>query len=148
MPLPTQSITDKILARIAANLTTAATGLMTVNRSKQRPNELSELPLAIVRPLKEMVNKIGHSIRVPGVERTLTVGVIVRAEGQDADLDPYRTLVIQSVMGDLSVGGLAIEVNETEHNWENEEATDADYTQDVIAFEVRYQTARTTTVNK
>lgn len=151
MPLPTQSVTDKILAAITANIQAAfdaASVTLTVERSRRRPSGPDELPMVTTRPLTERVQKIGTGIRVPGVERHLQIGVVIRVKGQDAALDGYRTLVIQGAMSDLSVGGLAIEVSETEHDWEADDASDADYTQDVVTFEVRYQTARTTTVSK
>lgn len=150
MPVP-QSLTDKILAFIAAAITNAATaqGLtVTVERSRRRPSEAAELPLITVRPLKEPVEKIGTGIRVAGVKRFLHFAVVVRVPGLDAALDPFRTLVINAVMADLTAGGICSEISELEHDWEADDASDADYSQDVIIFAAEYQTARNTPVSK
>lgn len=150
MPIP-QSLTDKILAFIATAIVNAATTqgvTVTVERSRRRPSEASELPLITVRPLKEPVEKIGTGIRVAGVRRFLHFAVVVRVVGLDANLDPFRTLVINAVMADLTAGGICSEINELEHDWEADDASDADYSQDVIIFAAEYQTARNTPVSK
>lgn len=148
------SLTNTIIVNITAALTTAAAlgpvagHNITVERSRTRPTEAAELPVAFVRPAKEFVEKIGTGIRVAGVKRRLHVAVLIRAAGLDSNLDPFRTFVIENVMKDLTAGGIASEINELEHDWEAEGASDGDYSQDQIIFEVVYQTARNTAVSK
>jgi hypothetical protein len=148
------SLTDTIIANITAALTNAAAlgpvagHTVTVERSRTRPTEPGELPVVFVRPAKEYVEKIGTGIRVAGMKRRLHIAVLIRAAGTDVNLDPYRSFVIENVMKDLTAGGIASEINELEHDWEADGASDGDYSQDQIIFEVVYQTARNTAASK
>jgi hypothetical protein len=145
-----ESITSKIITSIVAALTNSPSKPvgMTVERSLRRPVEPTELPITFVRPLQEPVQRIGTNVRGMAVERTLKVEVAVRCKGNDLALDPLRNWVIATVMADMSVGGVAIEITEDLHDWAAEDATDGDYTQDVIVFAVRYQTSRKTPESK
>lgn len=151
MPLPVQSITDKIIAKLAANLAAAVVGFtptVNVQANRRRPSSAAELPLITVRPLNEKVTGIGKGIRPSAVERHLYVAVVVRVTGLASDLDPYRSLVIQTVLADLTAGGNAFVVEECDHDWEADDASDFDYAQDVITFCVKYQTAHASPVTK
>jgi hypothetical protein len=150
-----ESITNRIIARITNNLKSNApdAGLSitaaNVARSRRRPAEVGELPLISVRPLAEGVMKATPNVNCAAVLRTLEVAVTVRGLGEDAELDPIRNFAIESVMSDPTCGGLAIEVEETKHDWENDgAASESDYAEDIITFAVRYQTARRTAVSK
>lgn len=148
------SLTNTIIENVTGALTTAAAAgpvagkTVTVERGRTRPTEPGELPVVFVRPAKEYVEKIGTGIRVAGMKRRLHVAVLIRAAGLDADLDPFRSFVIETVMKDLTAGGIASEINELEHDWEADGASDGDYAQDQITFEAVYQTARNTAASK
>jgi hypothetical protein len=144
-----QSITDKILAFLKAALVNGAPPeSANVVRSRTRPVEPTELPLYNLYPVIEQVDKIGTGIRVAGVKRVLKVAVTIRRTGTDAELDIHRTYVIKAVMADLSIDGLATEIEEVEHDWTIEDASDADYAQDTVIFQVSYQTSQKTPESK
>jgi hypothetical protein len=141
------SYAKQILVKFESLLNTGANkpAGVTVARSRRRPSEPGELPLYLIRPSKEQVQKIGSNVNASAVERTLDVLVTLRAQGNDDALDLHRDYVVRTLMADPGLGGLAIEVTEDEHDWEAEDASDADYAEDVIKFAVRYKTPRTST---
>ncbi len=114
----------------------------TVNRSRRRPVELTELPMISVYPIREEKAVPGENRRSPIIERTLRVQVKSRVVGEDAALDPHGKWVVAALLADPSLGDLALDVAEDATDWDADDATDADYSVDATDFLVRYRTSR------
>lgn len=145
-----QSIADKIIEALVANLQAEASGgvngvSVTIERSRRRPTETAELPLITLRFRKELIE---NAVSGAQVKRGCHIVCTIRATGTDANLEPLRTFAIAVILKDRTVGGLTYDIQEIEHDWGGAEGSDADYTQDQFMFVAWYQTARNSTASK
>jgi hypothetical protein len=140
-PAPAKSVGELITEYAAAVLTVGLPGVLVCNQ-RIRPFEQSELPAVNVKMGNERVTYPTATKRTsPIADRELHLMVRLEAAGDPPPTDPLRVLAIQTLMGDRSLGGLAIGIDEVESQWEDEAGSDATYGVLLIDFAVRYLTA-------
>jgi hypothetical protein len=137
-----QTIGEQIIERIVQQLTTTLTGIAGVWNQRIRPFEETELPAVTVKPGREIVTYPTAVKRTsPVANHELHVLIRIETAGDPPRTDPLRILVIRTLMGDRSLGGLAIGIGECEREWADEAGTDATYGVLTNDFEVQYATA-------
>jgi hypothetical protein len=140
-PAPAKSIGQRITEYVAAALTTGLAGV-TVANQRIRPFEENELPACNVRMGVEHVGYPTSTKRTAQLaDRELHLVLRLEAAGDPPATDPLRVLATQTLMGDRSLGGLAINIEEVELQWEDEAGSDATYGVLTLEFAVRYLTA-------
>jgi hypothetical protein len=113
---------------------------VTVNKSRDTAVSITELPMYSVYLGTEQVAPIGQPKRPPALKRTLDLTVKIRVNGTDDDTDPHAQWIISQINADTSLGGVATYVEETQREWFSDEASDGNYTAQVIHFSVEYMT--------
>jgi len=140
-PSPAKTVGELITEHVAAVLTPALPGV-TVCNQRVRPFEPSELPAVNVKMgVERVAYPTAMKRTAPVADRELHLMIRLEAAGDPPATDPLRVLVIQTLMGDRSLGGLAIGVEEVESQWEDEAGSDATYGVLIIDFGVRYLTS-------
>jgi hypothetical protein len=130
---------EQILEAIKTALTGSATLGATVYRSRVTPLARGESPAVIVEPVR---NDVEQNTSLPTLDHSMQVrvAVIVRGEIPDQLADPVIDAAHAAIMADLTLGGLAIDVQpgETEFTMQ-----DADQPVGVIfsIYIVRYRTS-------
>jgi len=130
---------ELILEAIKTALTGSATLDATVYRSRVTPLARGESPAVIVEPVR---NDVEQNTCLPTLDHSMQVrvAVIVRGEIPDQLADPVINAAHSAIMADLTLGGLAIDVQpgETEFTMQ-----DADQPVGVIfsIYIVRYRTS-------
>lgn len=130
---------EQILEAIKTALTGSATLGATVYRSRVTPLARGESPAVIVEPVR---NDVEQNTSLPTLDHSMQVrvAVIVRGEIPDQLADPVIAAAHSAIMADLTLGGLAIDVQpgETEFTMQ-----DADQPVGVIfsIYIVRYRTS-------
>jgi hypothetical protein len=130
---------ELILEAIKTALTSSATLGATVYRSRVTPLARGESPAVIVEPVR---NDVEQNTSLPTLDHSMQVrvAVIVRGEIPDQLADPVIDAAHAAIMADLTLGGLAIDVQpgETEFTMQ-----DADQPVGVIfsIYIVRYRTS-------
>ncbi len=130
---------EQILEAIKTALTGSATLGATVYRSRVTPLARGESPAVIVEPVR---NDVEQNTSLPTLDHSMQVrvAVIVRGEIPDQLADPVINAAHSAIMTDLTLGGLAIDVQpgETEFTMQ-----DADQPVGVIfsIYIVRYRTS-------
>ena len=102
------SIRERILTRIKTNLD-AATGGVTVYRSRVEPLARGEVPAIIVEPVADQPNdefftKLQWQLRV-------RVTVLVRANAPDDDSDAFTQQVHKLIIDDPTCNSLALDID-------------------------------------
>jgi hypothetical protein len=139
--IPAKSIGEVILEHAVTILDAGMPGVLVVNQ-RIRPFEASELPAVNVKMGVERVTYPTQMKRTaPLADRELHLMFRLHAPGDPPDLDPLRVLVIQTLMADRGLAGLAIGIDEVESQWEEEAAGDATYGVLTIDFAIRYITS-------
>lgn len=114
---------------------------LTVHRSRAKPIEQDELPAVVVYALMEVTARVADGEWLPIVDRRFRVRCEVRVRGNppDAELDPYLTWVVQSLVGNQTLGGLSDAIHELQSEWD---AVSSNVVLGACAidFEVRYRT--------
>jgi hypothetical protein len=140
-PAPAKSVGELITEYVETALIAALPGV-TVENQRIRPFEPSELPACNVKMGVEHVTYPTATKRTsPIADRELRLFIRFEAAGDPPLTDPLRVLATQRLMGDRSLGGLAIGLEEVELQWEDEAGSDATYGVLIIEFAVRYLTA-------
>lgn len=130
---------EQILEAIKIALTGSAALGATVYRSRVTPLARGESPAVIVEPVR---NDVEQNTSLPTLDHSMQVrvAVIVRGEIPDQLADPVINAAHSAIMADLTLGGLAIDVQpgETEFTMQ-----DADQPVGVIfsIYIVRYRTS-------
>jgi len=130
---------ELILEAIKTALTGSATLGATVYRSRMTPLARGESPAVIVEPVR---NDVEQNTCLPTLDHSMQVrvAVIVRGEIPDQLADPVIAAAHSAIMADLTLGGIAIDVQpgETEFTMQ-----DADQPVGVIfsIYIVRYRTS-------
>jgi hypothetical protein len=133
----TKRITSQIVAVIGAPGVPAG---VTVNKSRDTAVALNELPMYSVYLENEHQEPQGQPRRPVLIKRELDLSVKIRVAGTDDDIDPHRQWIIAQIFSDISLGGLANNVQEIDSEWESEEGTDGSYTAAILHLKVEYQT--------
>lgn len=130
---------EQVLEAIKTALTSSATLDATVYRSRVTPLARGESPAVIVEPVR---NDVEQNTCLPTLDHSMQVrvAVIVRGEIPDQLADPVIAAAHSAIMADLTLGGIAIDVQpgETEFTMQ-----DADQPVGVIfsIYIVRYRTS-------
>lgn len=130
---------ELILEAIKTALTSSATLGATVYRSRVTPLARGESPAVIVEPVR---NDVEQNTCLPTLDHSMQVrvAVIVRGEIPDQLADPVIAAAHSAIMADLTLGGIAIDVQpgETEFTMQ-----DADQPVGVIfsIYIIRYRTS-------
>lgn len=130
---------EQVLEAIKTALTSSATLDATVYRSRVTPLARGESPAVIVEPVR---NDVEQNTSLPTLDHSMQVrvAVIVRGEIPDQLADPIIAAAHSAIMADLTLGGLAIDVQpgETEFTMQ-----DADQPVGVIfsIYIIRYRTS-------
>jgi hypothetical protein len=130
---------EKILEAIKTTLTRSSRLNATVYRSRVTPLARGESPAVIVEPVR---NDVEQNTSLPTLDHSMQVrvAVIVRGEIPDQLADPIIAAAHSAIMADLTLGGLAIDVQpgETEFTMQ-----DADQPVGVIfsIYIIRYRTS-------
>ena len=130
---------EKILEAIKTTLTRSSRLNATVYRSRVTPLARGESPAVIVEPVR---NDVEQNTSLPTLDHSMQVrvAVIVRGEIPDQLADPVIAAAHSAIMADLTLGGIAIDVQpgETEFTMQ-----DADQPVGVIfsIYIVRYRTS-------
>jgi hypothetical protein len=130
---------EQILEAIKTALTSSVTLGATVYRSRVTPLARGESPAVIVEPVR---NDVEQNTCLPTLDHSMQVrvAVIVRGEIPDQLADPVIAAAHSAIMADLTLGGIAIDVQpgETEFTMQ-----DADQPVGVIfsIYIVRYRTS-------
>ena len=130
-----QSIREQIIQTIVARLTPVASGQgATIRRQPTVPTDRAQLPALLVFPESEAVRRINDR-----TERELVIRVVALAMGSATDgpepaVDRLMTAAHASLLADVTLGGLALGMEETDTEWQQD---DADL--DVAALPSRYR---------
>lgn len=132
---------EQILQAIRATLT-GTTGVGNrIYRSRVEPLARSESPAVIVEPLKD---RCEQNTSLPTLDWSLLVrvAVIVRANIPDQSADPVVDSLHSKLMADLSLGGLAIDIQPFQVEFQ---AIEADVPAGVVMCDylVKYRTSVT-----
>ena len=123
---------DQILAAITTALGVASVNGFTkpsglvVSRFRVRPTDSATAKSVSVYPMTESSQRVGQN-RSPLTQHYLTVRCECRAvcgtnETADQSLDPILAWVVQSLLADESLGGLASGITESACAWDASEA--------------------------
>ena len=119
----TTSIREQILARLVTTLGSEPSIGAPVYRSRVTPLARGEAPAVVVEPVMDQANQT----TIPKLDWSMTVraSIIVRGDTPDQVADPLVAAVHQKVMSDLTVGGLAYDVQPSTVAFELIEADNA-----------------------
>lgn len=100
---------EQILAALRTTLTGTAGVGGRIYRSRVEPVARAEAPVIIIEPVTDVV---AQNTSLPSLDHTLTVRavVIVRGDVPDQLADPIIDDMHRRIMADLTIGGLAIDV--------------------------------------
>ena len=112
---------EQILQAIRATLTGTAGVGNRIYRSRVEPLARSESPAVIVEPLKD---RCEQNTSLPTLDWSLLVrvAVVVRANVPDQAADPVVDSLHSRLMADLSLGGLAIDIQPFQVEFQSIEA--------------------------
>lgn len=132
---------EQILQAIRTTLTGTAGVGNRIYRSRVEPLARSESPAVIVEPLKD---RCEQNTSLPTLDWSLLVrvAVIVRANIPDQSADPVVDSLHSKLMADLSLGGLAIDIQPFQVEFQ---AIEADVPAGVVMCDylVKYRTSVT-----
>jgi len=108
---------EQILAQVASSLASTAGVSGRVYRSRATAVARAESPAIIIEPVNNTVQQITS---LPKLDHTLRVRVVVvvRSSSPDTDADPVIESMHSLLMADLTVGGLAIDIQPVLTNFE------------------------------
>lgn len=130
---------EQILAAIRSALT-GTTGVSTrIYRSRVEPMARQESPAIVVEPLKD---KAEQNTSLPTLDWSLLVrvAVVIRANVPDQAADPVVESLHSKLMADLTLGGLAMDIQPIQVEFQ---AIEADVPAGVVMCDylVRYRTS-------
>ena len=147
------SIREQVAGAVVAALNAAAAGGvtqpigLTVHRERTRPITKDKLPATLVYFEDDEPTTLAKQVfRAPLTERHLGVVIEMRAIGSssqspDEALDPLYLWVMQQIMADETLGGLAMGVTEGPMKWMATEA-DVIFAGAALHLVIHYRTSR------
>ena len=132
---------QQIIDQVAALLSDPANPNGQVDASKMRsiPVGATEAVAYSVYKIHEQVTPIGNK-RGSLKSRLLTLAIKLQINGDDAALDPHEQWALSQAVKDRTLGGLAIDTEESEWEWEAVEGTDTNATSAIMTLTVEYRT--------
>ena len=134
------TIREQILATLATTLASSPSIGAPVYRSRVTPIARNESPAVVIEPVQDQ----GNQEAIPKVDwrMLVRVSIIVRGAVPDQIADPITQGVHSKIMSDLTVGGLAYDVQPLSVAWEYADA-DAGAAVVTMDFAVLYRTSLT-----
>lgn len=130
-----QSIREQIIQTIVARLTPVASGQgATIRRQPTVPTDRAQLPALLVFPESEAVRRINDRTERELVIRVVALATGTATDGPEPTVDRLMTATHASLLADVTLGGLALGMEETDTEWQQD---DADL--DVAALPSRYR---------
>lgn len=130
-----QSIREQIIQTVVLRLTPVASALgATIRRQPTVPTDRTQMPALLVFPESEAVRRVNDR-----TERELVIRIVALATGTVTELpepvvDRLMTAAHVSLLADVTLGGLALGMEETDTDWQQDDAD-----MDVAALPSRYR---------
>lgn len=139
---------ERILQAIVARLDSDKLSGVTVHRYRTRPIHADKLPAWVVYPITAPAGESERVARRPAggkVDRTVNIRVELRVvaeppQAPDEALDPHYVAIVKSLMGEPTLGGLALDIEERATSFDAAEH-DQVYAAAATDFDVTYATA-------
>ena len=129
-----QSIREQIIQTVVARLTLVASAQgATIRRQPTVPTDRAQLPTLLVFPDSEAVRRVNDR-----TERELVIRIVALAVGSATEIpepmaDRLMTAAHAALLADVTLGGLALGMEETDTDWQQDDAD-----KDVAALPSRY----------
>ncbi len=129
----------RIVAAIAALLDAAEKPAgLAVTASRKRPSKASKF-IAVFPVHDEPAGENAPRNRAfMGARRFLTVAVMCRCAGSDLDNEDLRAWAVAQLYKDVTLGGVAVSLAESDTDWHGEIDSQNDFSQAVMQFVVEY----------
>jgi hypothetical protein len=130
-----QSIREQIIQTVVARLTLVASAQgATIRRQPTVPTDRAQLPTLLVFPDSEAVRRVNDR-----TERELVIRIVALAVGTATEIpepmaDRLMTAAHAALLADVTLGGLALGMEETDTDWQQDDAD-----MDVAALPSRYR---------
>ena len=130
-----QSIREQIIQTVVARLTLVASAQgATIRRQPTVPTDRAQLPTLLVFPDSEAVRRVNDR-----TERELVIRIVALAVGTAMEIpepmaDRLMTAAHAALLADVTLGGLALGMEETDTDWQQDDAD-----MDVAALPSRYR---------
>ena len=130
-----QSIREQIIQTVVARLTLVASAQgATIRRQPTVPTDRAQLPTLLVFPDSEAVRRVNDR-----TERELVIRIVALAVGTATEIpepmaDRLMTAAHAALLADVTLGGLALGMEETDTDWQQDDAD-----MDVAALRSRYR---------
>lgn len=111
-----------------------------VDRQRSLPLDKGLVPAALVYLVKETAQRIGPNSTVSRREVVFRVEIRAIDEPSDQKLDPLVNWVVQQLLSDFTVGGLADGIEEAGGQWIQEASKDQVIGAVAIDFTITYRT--------
>jgi D-alanyl-D-alanine dipeptidase len=131
------SIRERIIQAVATAVGTVDG--ITVFRSRMDAVTRDEGPVLVIRPANE---EITHTMQWDDRILTLELILLVRGPVPDKVADPIASAIFAAVVADRHLGGLAVDLTESQRDWGFEEADDQALELS-MQFDVMYRTSHT-----
>jgi len=132
---------QQIIDAVATLLSDAANpnGQIVATKMRSIAVGTTEAAAYSVYKIHEQVTPIGSKFGTLK-SRLLTLAIKLQVNGDDEALDPHEQWALAQVLKDRTLGGLAIDTQETDTEWEGVEGTDTNATSAIVTFTVEYRT--------
>ncbi len=130
-----QSIREQIIQTVVARLTLVASAQgATIRRQPTVPTDRAQLPTLLVFPDSEAVRRVNDR-----TERELVIRIVALAVGTATEIpepmaDRLMTAAHAALLADVTLGGLALGMEETDTDWQQDDAD-----MDVASLPSRYR---------
>ena len=118
-----QSIREQIIQTVVARLTLVASAQgATIRRQPTVPTDRAQLPTLLVFPDSEAVRRVNDR-----TERELVIRIVALAVGTATEIpepmaDRLMTAAHAALLADVTLGGLALGMEETDTDWQQDDA--------------------------
>ena len=130
-----QSIREQIIQTVVARLTPVASAQgATIRRQPTVPTDRAQMPALLVFPDSEAVRRVNDR-----TERELVIRIVALAVGTATEIpepvaDRLMTAAHAALLADVTLGGLALGMEETDTDWQHDDAD-----MEVAALPSRYR---------
>ena len=118
-----QSIREQIIQTVVARLTAVASAQgATIRRQPTVPTDRAQMPTLLVFPDSEAVRRVNDR-----TERELVIRIVALAIGTPTEIpepiaDRLMTAAHAALLADVTLGGLALGMEETDTDWQHDDA--------------------------
>ena len=130
-----QSIREQIIQTVVDRLTpVATTQIATIRRQPTVPTDRAQMPALLVFPESEVVRCVNDRTERELVIRIVALAIGTTAESPEPVADRLLTAAHTALLADVTLGGLALGLEETDTDWQQDDAD-----MDVAALPSRYR---------